>query len=96
MICARENTTDLAQDWVKGYRATSTIINSAPLGLYGRTMPRALWKPEGGGCFLRARYPCRKVDVRLPGKGMYLPFKRWMKGYLEKGIETPMTRGRCS
>ena len=33
-------------------RGTSPIRNSAPLGPYSRTMPRALWKPGGGVCFL--------------------------------------------
>ena len=27
------------------YRGTSPIRNSAPLGPYSRTMPKALWKP---------------------------------------------------
>ena len=26
--------------------------NSTPLGPYRKAMPRALWWPEGGGCFL--------------------------------------------
>ena len=29
----------------RGYRGTLLISNSAPLGPYSRTMPRALWKP---------------------------------------------------
>ena len=28
-----------------GYRGSSLMRNSAPLGPYSRTMPRALWKP---------------------------------------------------
>ena len=34
------------------YRGTSHIRNSAPIGPYSRTMPRALWWPLWGGCFL--------------------------------------------
>ena len=34
------------------FRGTSLIGNSAPLGPYSRTMPRAVWKPVGGGFFL--------------------------------------------
>jgi len=34
------------------YRGTSLIRNSAPLGTYGSNMPRALWRPSGGGLFL--------------------------------------------
>ena len=30
------------------YRGTSLIRNSAPLGIYKRNMPRALWWPLGG------------------------------------------------
>jgi len=33
-------------------RGISLIRNSAPLGPYRRTMPRALWWPLGGGLFL--------------------------------------------
>jgi len=33
-------------------RGTSLIKNSAHLGPYSRTMPRALWWPQGGGLFL--------------------------------------------
>jgi len=34
------------------YRVTSLIRNSAPLGPYSRTMPRALWWSLGRGVFL--------------------------------------------
>jgi len=30
------------------YRGTSLIRNRAPPGPYSRTMPRALWKSQGG------------------------------------------------
>jgi len=33
---------------VRGYRGTSLIRNSAPLGPYSATMPGALWTPRGG------------------------------------------------
>jgi len=36
------------RDEVETYRATLLIRNSAPLGPYSRTMPRILWKPQGG------------------------------------------------
>ena len=39
------------------YRGTSLIRNSAPLGPYSRTMPRALWWSEGGGLFLMIEVP---------------------------------------
>ena len=32
-----------------GFRSTSLIRNSAPLGSYSRSMPRALWWWQGGG-----------------------------------------------
>ena len=35
-----------------GYRGTSLIKQSLPLGPYSRTMPRALGGPRGGGVFL--------------------------------------------
>ena len=34
------------------YRGTSLIKSFPSLGPYGRTMPRDLWKPQGGGLFL--------------------------------------------
>ena len=34
------------------YRGTSLIRNSAPLGPYSNNVPRALWRPYGGVCFL--------------------------------------------
>ena len=39
------------------YRGTSIITNSAALGPYGRNMPRALWRPLGGGLFLVSEVP---------------------------------------
>jgi hypothetical protein len=43
---------------VHEYSGTSLIRNSAPLGPYRRTMPRALWWSWGGACLLSARYSC--------------------------------------
>ena len=40
-----------------GYRGTSVMRNSAPLGSYSRTMPRAMWKPKRGGLFLMSEKP---------------------------------------
>ena len=34
------------------FRGTSLKGHSAPLGTYGRTMPRVIWLPSGGGRFL--------------------------------------------
>ena len=39
------------------YRGASLIINSAPLGPYSRTMPRALWWSYGGGLFPMSEVP---------------------------------------
>jgi len=39
------------------YRGTSLIRNSAPLGPYIRTMPRALWWSKGAGLFLISEVP---------------------------------------
>ena len=39
-------------------RGTSLIRNSTPLGTYSMAMPRALVLGKGG-CFFRARYPCK-------------------------------------
>ena len=38
----------------RGYRGTSLMKNSAPLGPYNRTMPRALRWAQGRGLFLRS------------------------------------------
>ena len=39
------------------YRGTSLIRNSAPLGPYSRSMPRAPWWSYGGGLFLMSVVP---------------------------------------
>ena len=39
------------------HRGSSLIINSAPLVLYSRTMPRALWWSYRGGLFLVSEVP---------------------------------------
>ena len=36
---------------------SSPVRNSAPLGPYSRTVPRALWKPYGGELFLMSEVP---------------------------------------
>jgi len=36
---------------------SSVIRNRAPLGPYSREMPRALWRPYGGGLFLMSEVP---------------------------------------
>jgi hypothetical protein len=53
-----------------GYRSTSPIRNSAPLGPYSRTMPRALWKPQGGAGVSYER-------------GTPVGFKVWCSGFLD-------------
>ena len=52
------------------YTRTSLIRNSAPLGPYSRTMPRALWDALGGGLFLMSevlRYPASECCGRERG-----------------------------
>ena len=49
---------------------TSVTRNSAPLGPYGRTMPRALWRPSGGGLFLMSKVAL-SLDTHTPA----LPLK---------------------
>ena len=44
------------------YRGTSLIRNSAPLGPYSGTMPRALWWPWGGGLFLMSEVPLYRYN----------------------------------
>ena len=53
---------------VRTCRGTSLLRNSAPLGPFSRTMPKAIWLPWGGGCFLRVRDPC---TYSLPSEGKY-------------------------
>ena len=45
------------------YRGTSLIRNSAPLGPYSRTMPRALWWSMGGVLFLVSEVPLKGSNV---------------------------------
>jgi hypothetical protein len=44
------------------YRDTLLIRNSAPLGPYSRTMPRALWWSQGGGLFHMSEVPLYYAD----------------------------------
>ena len=39
------------------YMGTSPMRNSAPLGPYSRTMPRALWRSSEVGLFLMSEFP---------------------------------------
>ena len=39
------------------HRGTLLIRNSAHTGPYSRTLPRALWWPQGGGLFLMSEVP---------------------------------------
>ena len=39
------------------YRGISLIRNSASLGPYSRTVPRALWQSQGGVLFLMSEVP---------------------------------------
>ena len=47
------------------YRGTSLIRNSAPLGPYSRTMPRALWWSYGGGRFLMSEVPLYRASAQI-------------------------------
>jgi len=45
---------------------TSLIRNNAPLGLYSRNMPRALWWSFAGGLFLMSEVPLCATDSVSP------------------------------
>ena len=49
------------RDWLRGrgcgYRGTSLIRNSAPLGPYWRALLRVLWWSQGGRTFLMSEVP---------------------------------------
>ena len=51
----------------RAYRGTSLIRNCLLLGPYSRTMPRALWRPSGGGG--RVRGHVRIGHDKLGGMG---------------------------
>ena len=51
---------------VNWYRVTSLIRKRTPLAPYSKTMPRALWKPQGGGLFLMSEVP------------LYNTYNRWL------------------
>ena len=59
-------------EWLQRHacRGNSPIRNSAPLGPYSRTMPRALWNPKGGGLFLMSEVPLQseKESIRYWGQ----------------------------
>ena len=48
------------------YRDSSLIRNSASLGPYRRTMPRALWWSLGGGPFVMGKVPLYCAPYRWP------------------------------
>ena len=47
-----------------GYIGTSLIRNSTSLGPYSRTVPRALWRPYGGGLFIMSEVPLYSSGAR--------------------------------
>ena len=49
----------------KPYRATSPIRNSAPVGPYSGTMPRALWWSRRGPRFLMSEVPLYQLEVNV-------------------------------
>ena len=63
------------------YRGTSPIRNSAPLGPYHRTMPRALWKPLGGGAvsYERGDPVARAREGRLRNGARLLQSRTWQE-----------------
>ena len=52
---------------IGGTWGTSLIRNSAPLGPYSKTMPRALWCSQGGGRFLMSEVPLYRAGGRQGG-----------------------------
>ena len=46
------------------YGGTSLIRKHLSLGPHSRPMPRVIWRSEGVGVFLSARYPCRALAFR--------------------------------
>ena len=65
------NTKRLVQDCPAVYRGTLLTRNSAALGHYRRTMPRALWWSEGGELFLVSEVPLYPHTA---------PWKSWAPG----------------
>ena len=62
------------------HRGTSLIRNSASLGPYGRTAPRALWWSQGGGLFLMSEVPLQVL--------------RYVPSCAEKVPEPPAKKGK--
>ena len=52
---------------LRAYRGTSLISNQPPIGPYGRSMPRALWRPWGGGLFVMSEVPLQDSWFRVQG-----------------------------
>ena len=78
------------------YMGTSLIRNIAPIGLYSRTIPRALWWVLGGGPFLMSEVPLystvRKVIMAGGCRGGWRRSKRSLKRKRRKTAP----RGRVS
>ena len=55
------------------YRGTLLIRNRPPLGPYGRTMPRALWWPEGVGGMERGSAGAPRVSTYFLGQQLCNP-----------------------
>jgi len=70
----------------QSFRGTSPIRNSAPLGPYSRTMPRALWKPEGGGLFLMSEVPLELLSKGVPPRSTGK--QRDVSGVIALGVAT--------
>ena len=51
-----------------GTKVPSLIRNSAPLGPYSKTLPKALRCFKRGGVFLWTRYPCKRSTYFELGK----------------------------
>jgi hypothetical protein len=63
------------------YRDTTSIKNSTPLGPYSRTMPRALWKPWGGGLFLMSEVPLYRLRAKSgPARAFYVRRDLYYRG----------------
>ena len=78
------------------YRGTSITRNSAPLGPYSRNVPRALWRPYGGGAVSYERgIPVRSQMswCTLQMSGSYTPGIKFI--YFQHLIHVPFTQEGC-
>ena len=69
----------------RSFRVTSLIRNSAPLGPYSRTMPRASWRSLEGVLFLVSEIP-------MYGVGRYLCKGTPVQGYLYSHAKRVISR----